>query len=154
MLQMDIQDLPELRVARVRHVGPFCDLAGAFERISAWAGARGLFGPDTRVLGIFHDDPKVTPEAELRSDAAVTVGPDVEGEGDIEIAAVPGGAHAVGVLEGPCEKLHEAYAWIHSTWLPTSGREVAGGACFEVYLNDARSVAPEEIRTAIHVPLR
>ena len=63
-------------------------------------------------------------------------------------------AHAVGVLEGPCEKLHEAYAWIHSTWLPTSGREVAGGACYEVYLNDARSVVPEEIRTAIHVPLR
>lgn len=62
MLQMDIQDLPELQVARVRHVGAFCDLAGAFERISAWAGARGLFGPDTRVLGIFHDDPKVTPE--------------------------------------------------------------------------------------------
>ena len=98
------------------------------------------------MLGIFHDDPKVTPEAELRSDAAVTVGPDVEGEGDIEIAAVPGGFYAVGVLEGPYEKLHEAYAWIHSTRLPTSGREVAGGARYEVYLNDARSVAPEEIR--------
>ena len=62
MLQMDIQDLPELRVARVRHVGPFCDLAGAFERIGAWAGARGLFGPGTPVLGILHGDPKVTPE--------------------------------------------------------------------------------------------
>ena len=62
MPEMDIQDLPELRVTRVRHVGPLCDLAGAFERISAWAGAPGLFGPCTGVLGILHGDPKVSPE--------------------------------------------------------------------------------------------
>lgn len=151
---MDIRDLPELRVASVRHVGPFTELTGAFGRISAWAGARGLFGPDTRVLGVFHDDPKVTPPAELRSDAAVTVGADVEGEDDIAITTVPGGTYAVGMLKGPYEKLHEAYAWLHGTWLPASGREVAEGPCYEVYLNDARSVAPEEILTAIHVPLR
>lgn len=72
MPEMDIQAPPELQVARVRHVGPFSDLVGAFRCIRGWAGARGLFGPDTPALGILHDDSKVTPE-EIRTAIQVSL---------------------------------------------------------------------------------
>ena len=54
MLATDIQDLPELRVARVRYVGAFCDPAGS-------TGARRFSGPGVRVLGVPHEEPNALP---------------------------------------------------------------------------------------------
>ncbi|MEM9802291.1 MAG: GyrI-like domain-containing protein [Planctomycetota bacterium] len=156
MLEVNIQELPALRVAAVRHVGPFQELGPAFEAVCGWAGRKGLFGPDTRVVGVFHDDPRTTAPADLRSDAAVTVAEGVEGDAEsgIGIAEVPGGTYAVAILVGPYEKLPEAYAWLADTWLPGSGRAFAMGPSYEVYLNDASQTPPEELRTAIHLPLQ
>jgi AraC family transcriptional regulator len=155
MLDMQILELEPLRVAAVRHVGPYPELGPAFQKVCEWAGRNQLFGPTTRVLGIFHDDPKSTPPAELRSDACVTVADSVEAEADagIAIAEVPGGRYAVGTLKGPYEKLQGAYEWFMGTWFPQSGETPKDGPCFEVYLNDATSTPPEELLTAIHVPL-
>lgn len=154
MLDMEIQDRPALRVACVRHVGPFTELAPAFQTICGWAGAQGLFGPDTRVIGLFYDDPKVTPAPELRSAAAVTVDRALEVPEGIEFDEVAGGAYAVGIHKGPYEGLHAAYTWIFGEWLPGSGREPAEAPTYEIYLNDASQTPPSELLTAIHIPLR
>lgn len=153
---MQVQDLSGLRVAAVRHVGPFKELAPAFAKVCAWAGQKSLFGPDTRVIGIFHDDPKSTPEQELRSDAAVTVDASVEADGDagVEVSEIASGRYAVGVLKGPYEGLQAAYSWIYREWLPSSGHTEADGPSYEVYLNDAESTPPDELLTAIHIPLQ
>ena len=156
MFDMEIKDLAPLRVASVRHVGPFTELKGSFEKVCGWAGAKQLFGPNTRVLGVFHDDPKMTPEKDLRSDAAITVEDSVEadpGEG-IEITEVAGGLHAIGIYKGSYEGLVKAYEWIYGTWAATSDYELLPKASYEVYLNDASTVAQEELLTAIHVPVR
>lgn len=153
---MQVQDLSGLRVATVRHVGPYKELAPAFAKVCAWAGQKSLFGPDTRVIGIFHDDPKSTPEHELRSAAAVTVDASVESDGaaGVEVAEIAAGRYAVGVLKGPYDGLEAAYDWIYTEWLPNSGHAEADAPSFEVYMNDAESTPPEELLTAIHVPLR
>ena len=65
--------VPAIRVAFMRHVGPYCEAGAAWERLQAWAGPRGLFGPRTLVLGVCHDDPEVTPADKVRYDACVTV---------------------------------------------------------------------------------
>src|SRR5437867_1243250 len=57
-----------MRVAFVRHVGPYEKVGEAFQRLFDWAGRRGLFGPDTKLLGIGHDDPHITPPDKLRFD--------------------------------------------------------------------------------------
>jgi AraC family transcriptional regulator len=70
-MEVEVKQVDELRVAALRHVGPYPGLGEAFARLSQIAGAAGLFRPGVFMLGIFHDDPRTTPEAELRSDAAV-----------------------------------------------------------------------------------
>lgn len=156
MLNMEIKELPATRVAAIRHVGPFCDLKPSFEKICAWGGAAGVFGPTTRVVGIFHDDPRSTPEAELRSDAAVTVDAGVTPEADsgVTIHEIPAGAYAVGVFKGPYENLESAYSWIFGTWASESGQTLLPQASFEVYLNDPTSVAPSELLTEICLPIK
>ena len=58
--EVRIETVPRRRVAFIRHSGPYGEAEGVFQRLCAWAGARGLFNRETLVLGICHDDPEVT----------------------------------------------------------------------------------------------
>ena len=64
-MDVETKERPELRVATVRHVGPYNQISEAFERLGTVAGRAGLFtGPPT-MLAIYHDDPESTPEEQL-----------------------------------------------------------------------------------------
>src|SRR5262245_22088261 len=104
-----IETLPPRRVAFLRHVGPYLDVGPTFQRLMAWAGRRGLFGPDTVVLGICLDDPEVTPPDKIRYDCCVTAGEHVRPEGEVGVQTVEGGEYAALTHVGPYERLGEAY---------------------------------------------
>jgi AraC family transcriptional regulator len=154
IMQVKVEKLPPRRIAAIRHVGPYVQIGGAFERLCAWAGPRQLFGPDTLLLGIFHHDPEVTPAEKLRSDAALTVAEGVEGDGEVTIGELAGGEYAVVRHKGEYTKLIDTYRWIYGQWLPTSGREPGDAPCFEVYLSDPSQVKPEDLETDVYVPLK
>ena len=58
--------LSPMRVAFLRHVGPYEQIGETWGRLMAWAGMRGLFSSAFRMLGIVHDDPEITPPDRLR----------------------------------------------------------------------------------------
>ncbi|WP_243439727.1 AraC family transcriptional regulator [Fundidesulfovibrio soli] len=142
------------RVACIRAVGPYMDSSRqAWERMVAWAGPRGLFGPQTRFIGVGHDDPGATAPELLRYDACVSVGPEVEGDDEAFVTELPGGEYATVVHKGPYEGLEKTYMWLYGVWLPQSGRVSAGRPGYEVYLNTPERTPPEELLTEINVPL-
>jgi AraC family transcriptional regulator len=153
LMDVEIKNLDPIRVAFVRHVGPYAGCGAAWEKLCAWAGPRGLFGPDTRFLGICHDDPQITPPEKIRYDACVTVGAEVVPEGEVGAQETVGGEYAVTLHRGPYEQLHATYERLCGEWLPHSGREPAIAPCFEVYLNDPKTTRPAELLTQIHMPL-
>lgn len=143
-----------LRVACARAVGPYKQSAGeAWNKMMAWAGPKGLFGPSTRCIGVGYDNPSTTAPELLRYDACVTVGPEVDGEGEIVVSELPGGEYATVVHKGPYEELEKTYMWFYGVWLPQSGREPAMRPGYEVYLNDPTRTPPEELLTEINMPL-
>ncbi len=150
-----VQPVEPLRVAALPHRGPYQEIRKAFETLVAWANANGVGGPGTQVIGMYHDDPRVTPEAELRSAACISVGDDIAADADagVEILELPGGDHAVCVHRGPYDTLPETYAWLIDVWLPAAGRVPSDEPAYEVYLNDPSVVDPEDIETEIHIPL-
>lgn len=154
MYQVTIKDLPPARLAAMRHVGPYMDIGGTFDRLSAWAGARGLFGPDTMMIGIYHDDPGSRKPEELRADACITVGPDVAIDGDARLIDLAGGRHAVLRHQGPYAELQRPYRWLYGEWLASSGREPADRPPFEIYVNDPHDLPPSEWLTDICLPLK
>ncbi|MEJ1161677.1 AraC family transcriptional regulator [Prosthecomicrobium sp. N25] len=153
MLDVTVARYQPLRCAAVRHRGPYGEIGRAFDRLLAWAGARGLIGPATRCLAIGYDDPGSVPPEDLRSAACLVVGPGVAPEGEVEILTVAGGLHAVHVHHGPYEDLGTAYRRLYGEWLPSSGHQAADEPPFEEYLNDPRRTAPQDLLTAIHIPL-
>ena len=154
IMQVEVQELVSRRIASVSHAGAYEQIGPKFEQICAWAGQRNLLGPETMVLGIYYDDPDVTPVEQRRSEAGVTVGDGVEGDGEVTVGELAGGSYAVARHKGCYSKLIDTYRWIYGQWLPTSGREPGDAPCFEVYLNDPQRVKPEELETDVYVPLR
>jgi AraC family transcriptional regulator len=152
-MQVEIKQMPEFRVATVRHTGPYNQIPVAFERLGAVAGPAGLFQTGATVLAIYHDDPETTPQDELRSDAAVVIAADVplpEGLVEQHLAA---GRYACALHVGPYEKLGDAWARFMGEWLPASGHRVGSGASYEIYLNDPAKVAKDDLRTEMYIAL-
>lgn len=153
MYSVEFRDVPPLRLAAIRHHGPYMEIGTAFERIFAWAAGRGLITPVTRSIAVYYSDPHSVPADALVSDAGIVVGPEISPAGDVRIVDIAGGRHAVIIHKGPYSELERAYSWLYCSWLPQSGLEAADRPCFEEYLNDPRQLPPAEWLTAIYLPL-
>jgi AraC family transcriptional regulator len=153
MYDVSIRALQPVRLAVLRHSGSYLEIGTTFERLFAWAAGRGLMGAQTRVIGVYYDDPDGTPAPALRSDAGISVGPDVALDDGLRILEVPGGRHAVLHHKGPYAELNKAYRWLYCDWLPTSGEQCADRPIFEEYLNNPRALPPEEWLADICLPV-
>lgn len=153
-MEVRIAEIEPIRVAFVRHVGPYAACKQAWEVLCGWAGPRGLLQPETVYLGLSHDDPDVTPADKLRYDACIVVDREVRAEGEVGVQEIAGGDYAITSHRGPYEKLVHTYARLCGEWLPRSGREVRAAPSFEIYRNDPSTTRPEELLTDVHVPLQ
>jgi len=153
-MNVEIKNMPEVRVATVRHIGPYNQIPEAFERLGATAGPAGLFRkPGAAMIAIYHDDPDSTPQHQLRSDAAIAVADDVPLPPGLEEQRLPAGRYACAVHVGPYEKLGDAWARFMGEWLPASGNRLGSGVSYEIYRNNPTQVPKEELRTEMYVPL-
>lgn len=155
-MSMEIRQetIEPMRVAFVRHIGPYMECKTAWDILAAWAGPKGLFGPETRFIGISYDDPHVTPPEKIRYDACITVNDEVVGEGEVGTQDISGGDYVICTHRGPYENLEQTYAELMGKGLPQIGREFADKPAFEIYLNNPELTPPKELVTEIYLPLK
>lgn len=163
-MTVTIKQLKPMRVAFMRHVGPYNEVGKTWEKFMMFLGKEGLLGGDAQFIGICHDDPAVTPPDRIRYDACVTVDElrrqadqsadsNFQPQGEIGVQVVPGGDYAVMTHFGPYEKLGESYAKLLGQWLPRSGRNLHSTPCFEVYLNSPENTEPKDLVADLYAPL-
>ncbi len=152
-MEASIVQLPARRVAFVRHVGPYADCGAAWEKLCAWAGPRGLLGPQTQFIGVCHDDPETTPPDKVRYDACITAPDAAAPEGEVGVQELAGGDFARTVHQGPYENLSATYNALCGQWIPAQGREMRHAPSLEVYLNTPDRTPPQDLRTEVLVPL-
>lgn len=150
LMEVTIKDQPELRVAGVRHIGPYHEIGRAFARIGSIAGAHLARG--SRMIGIFHDDPESTAPDQLRSDAAITLPGTASGPDGLVEQRIPAGRYAHVLHKGGYEGLPGAWAALKKEWLPKSGHRMSGPS-YEVYLNDPSSTPKADLLTEIYMRL-
>lgn len=144
-------------MAYVRHVGPYAGDAKLFERLFGalcqWAGPRGLIGPTSKFLTIYHDNPEVTAPEKLRISVCVTVPAETQGSGEVGILTIPAGKYAVARFELDPSEYGAAWTWLMGTWLPSSGYQPDDRPCFEVMLNDPHQHPEGKHRVEIWEPV-
>ena len=156
---VEIKDMPELNVAYIRHIGPYKgdqELFGRlFNKLMSWAGPRGLLRfPETKLMTIYHDNPDITDESRLRTDACITVPEDTQVEGEIGKVKIPAGKYAVAHFEITPDQYQDAWNAVYGGWLPESGYQPEDGPCYEVYLNDPKQHPEGKHVVDIYVPVK
>ncbi len=152
-MDVEIKKVDPIRVAFMRHVGPYQEVGSTWEKLCAWAGPKGLFRPDTVFYGLSYDDPNVTPPDKIRYDACITAPDNIQAEGDVGVQTIGDGDYAVCTHNGPYEKLTETYGKLCGQWLPGSGREIRSAPSIEHYKNSPQDTPPEDLVTDIYMPL-
>ena len=121
-MDVQIKEMLELRVATVRHVGPYNQISEAFARLGEIAGQAGLFAhPGAAMIAIFHDDPESTPPDQLRSDAGISVPNDAELPPSLDEKRLPAGRYATTLYRGPYEGLGDVWARFSASGSPRTG---------------------------------
>lgn len=153
-MQVEITEMPALRVASVRHIGPYNQISKAFEQLGQLAGPAGLItAPEAAMVGLYYDDPESVPPDQLRSDAGLVVSPEATlpaGLGEQQLAA---GRYARTIHRGSYEQLGDTWARFLGEWLPSSGNRLAAGASFELYRNTPMDLPQDQLVTEIYAPL-
>ncbi len=153
-MNVDIQPMPEMRVAAISHLGPYNTIFEACQRLGAIAGPAGLLKhPGAAMVAIYHDDPDTTPQAELRSDAGIVVPADVAIPNELFEIRLPAGRYARTTHVGPYTLLGDAWARFMGRWLPESGHRVGTGTPYEIYRNTPMTAKPDELRTDLYLPI-
>lgn len=150
-INVEIRELPELDVAYVRHVGPYKGDSALFERLinklCSWAVPRNLLNfPETQMLAVYHDDPNITEDDNLRVSVCITVPENTEVDGEIGKMVVPGGKFAVARFEINEDEYEEAWNSLMGGWLPSSGFQPDDRLCYEWFQNN-----PEEHPEKKHI---
>jgi len=157
--RVEVQDLPEMPVAYVRHTGPYKNDAELFRdlftRLMTWAGPRNLLNfPTTQILAVYHDDPGITEESKLRVSCCITVPASTKAEGDIGRMAIPAGKYAMARFELAVGEYEEAWNAVFRDWLPESGWQCDDRPCFELYHNNCEEHPEKKSIVDICVPVK
>jgi AraC family transcriptional regulator len=153
MAEVSVQTFPAVRVAFMRHRGSYKTIDTFWQRMIAWATARGLLTRTAPLYGLCPDDPDVTAEEHLRFDACIVVDEGFVPDDAVSVAEIPSGTYAVGLHVGPYDRLAETYLDVIGRWFPKSGYELASEPVVEHYLNDPSTTAPTELRTEVRVKI-
>lgn len=155
IMKPEILEMNPLDVLSVRKTGPYAESATrAWEELCDFAGPAGLLTEQTKCIGISYDNPDITEADKLRFDACISFEGEPAASGNVFKQTIQGGKYAVFTHKGPYENLIHTYRAIYAEWFPESGHELSESTCFELYVNDPRSVKPEDLLTQIHIPLK
>ncbi|GAA6194121.1 AraC family transcriptional regulator [Phaeobacter sp. NW0010-22] len=152
MHPIEVRVEPKRSLAVLRHKGPYYEIGQSFEKFGAMCQSRGLWPQVGNVIGVYLDNPEVTPEADLTSFAGAEWRGEQIPEG-MDLFEIEGGRTAVMTYKGPYAGIAAAYGTLFGQWLPASGEEPADRPCYEISLNNPRDTAPDELITELCLPL-
>lgn len=138
IMQVEIRNLPDRKLAYLRHTGPYGDpgIGRAWQRFGQWCAQRGLMETAREMIGISRDNPEITPASRLRYDCCVPVDDDFRSEGEVGVQRFAGGRYACAPFKGTTADIHPAWMKMYGDWLPQSGWQADDKPGIELYEED------------------
>ncbi|MEX3007943.1 GyrI-like domain-containing protein [Hoeflea sp. TYP-13] len=153
MFDVEIRQMPDRHMGAIPHTGPYTEIGNCFVRLGEIASSP-VFRPNVQgVAAIYHDDPNLVAEADLRSHAGLLIGKGTDLPEGLEEVLLEAGDYAVLTYKGPYNGVRAAYDHLFGHWLPNSDREPAEAPCYELYLNSPADTKPDDLLTEIYLPL-
>ena len=148
-----VERLRSLRVAFIRHVGPYEAVTPVFTRLAEFVRARHDEPTDVLWIGVPHDNPQVTPPDRQRFDCCVMVTGRVAPAGDIGVRDIGGDVYAATTHYGAFDRLVETYGWLGGHFMPSAGLMPRRAPAIEIYLTHPETTPPQQLLTDILLPI-
>ena len=148
-MEVTITNQPELRIAGIRHIGPYMEIGREFGRLGGM-----LKGPPkggAQMIAVYYDDPTSTPADKLRSDAAITLPGHTSAPMGLIEHRVPAGKYAKAIHNGSYQGLPAAWGAVRE-WATKNGHTPANPG-YEIYLNTPMDTKEPELKTEIYMRL-
>ncbi|HEY3762314.1 MAG TPA: GyrI-like domain-containing protein [Verrucomicrobiae bacterium] len=157
VMKVITKKIKPMHVAYLRHVGPYEETRQTWMYLIACVSTARQIRKRSVFIGMGHDNPAVTPAAELRYDACITVDKSYKPRKPIELKTIAGGDHAV-IKNCPAAKIKNAFGHLYGRWLAQSGRELRPTPGFMV-LTGVQTTGPrkprkQRLRVDIYMPLQ
>lgn len=155
-MNAQITQNPPIRVAMLKHTGPYDQIGSKFDQLWGWVTANNV--PALRTIGIYWDNPEFTPAGQLRSAACVELPFDFQmpstGGLPITLEQIAGGEYAVYKFVGPYENLEMAWS-AFTRWIENDQKRSIreDDPAFEVYVNDPTDTPADRLITELYMPL-
>jgi AraC family transcriptional regulator len=153
VMKVITKKIKPMRVAYLRHIGPYENTNQTWTDLRARLSADEQLRKSSVFIGMGHDDPSVTPAAELRYDACITVDEEYEPRKPVELQTIVGGDYAV-AKNCPAGKIKDAFQYLFGKWLAGSSRQLRPAPSFMVRVEARHAVAPTKWRVDIYMPLQ
>lgn len=133
--EVTLRTFPALRVAYMRHVGPYGDprIGQTWQRLIQWAGMQGLLDGRHHFIGIGHDSPDIALPGQCRYDACVEIGEAAVGTREVGVQRFAGGHYACMRFTGTGDEVYAAWLHLYAQWLPQSGLQPDDLPAIEAY---------------------
>jgi len=135
--RVTVENIPSQSLAYVRYIGAYEGDAKLFERLYGtlfkWAMPRDLFDADTKCMVVYHDSIDITDVEKLRISACISVPDKTPVKGEIGKMILEKGKYAVARFKLSNTDYYQAWNWVFSSWLPSSGYQPDDRPSFESY---------------------
>lgn len=148
-MHVETETLPSLRLAAIRHVGPYNQIGHTFGELHRIVTAARL--PHRELVAVFHDDPASTAPERLRSDAGVIVDEGVALPDGVVEQRIPAGRYDKTEHAGLYARLGDAWGEFKRALAAKAGQPSARGFTFELYRNTPMEVAEDQLRTVLYM---
>ena len=142
-----------LRVAGVRHIGPYHEIGKAFAQLGPALQGTNLLSATVTMVGIYHDDPETIPPAQLRSDAGIVVDKSAQIPAALTETLLPGGRFLHTRHLGPYDGLPAAWAYLRDEAMRAHGVRRGDGPGYVLYANNPGNASASDLITDIYIPV-
>jgi AraC family transcriptional regulator len=150
-MHVETETLPGLRLATLRHLGPYQQIGRTFGRLHEIVTGAAL--PHREMVGVYYDDPATTPDDELRADAGVIIDEGVAVPAGLVERRVPAGRYARGEHAGSYAGLPGAWGDFKRALAAQADRPTPRGYTFELYRNTPMEVPEAQLRTWLYMSM-
>jgi DNA gyrase inhibitor len=131
-----VENLPEYRIAYVRHVGPYGpDNFHTMEKIKKWALSKDLLTDSSIILGIPQDNPETTLPEKCRYDACIVISENYQIDNSVSEREIPSGKYVICKVKHTTEAIQKAWSEIFH-YIQDTGHRIDNKSIIERYIGD------------------
>jgi len=150
-LSPNIIKMKEIKAYYIRHQGYNRSIRTTWQKLQTWILCNNI--TDFKQIGLYHDNPTITPLNECSYIACISLKDDVN-DSSFPIFSIPAGVYARFDFSGKYGDVLKFMNWVYFEWLIESGYETTTNPPYAIYHKNHFLADEEEFKLSYYIPIK